>query len=125
MQQTEISNLQSRQERTERVVEQTISLFRGGYILSFTFVFIGLIVALVRNVPLASELGPPKELINLLLELDPNGFMGLGIGLMILTPIVMTVEVAINFLRGQDPRFAAISGLVALILIVTMALAFI
>jgi uncharacterized membrane protein len=111
-------------ERSERVVEQTISVFRIGYILSFVFVGIGLVAALVQDQPLSSELGPPQELVNELLDLDPNGFIGTGIGIMILTPVVMTVEVAINFFRERDKRFGTITAIVAAILIVTFGLAF-
>lgn len=111
--------------RSELVVEQTITVFRAGYVLSFILVAIGLLDALIRNQPLASELGPPSELLDHLLSGDPNGFLGLGIGVMILTPVVMTIEVAINFLRVRDTRFAAITALVSAILIITVALAFI
>lgn len=124
MQTTQPSKMQTKHERTERVVEQTISLFRGGYILSFALVLVGLILAIVRDIPLAAELGPPQELFSHLTDLDPNGFIGLGIGVMILTPMVMTVEVAVNFFRANDKRFALITAVVATILIVTLALAF-
>jgi uncharacterized membrane protein len=122
---TESTKMLDKHARTERVVAQTISLFRAGYRLSFAFVAIGLVVALVRDIPLAAELGPPKELLDHLLNLDPNGFIGLGIGIMILTPILMTVEVTVNFFRVGDRRFAGITALVALILIVTLGLAFV
>lgn len=124
MQKTTTSPPYTKHERSERVVEQTISVFRIGYILSFVFVGIGLIAALVQDQPLSSELGPPQELVNELLDLDPNGFIGTGIGIMILTPVVMTVEVAINFFRERDKRFGTITAIVAAILIVTFGLAF-
>lgn len=111
--------------RAERVVEDTIKLFRWGYIASFTFVGIGLLVALIRGLPLATELGGPGEIVEDIIDLDPNGFIGLGIGVMILTPIIMTIEVAVNFFRAGDAKFATITGVVAAILVVTLALAFV
>ena len=113
----------TKHERSERVVEQTISVFRIGYIVSFIFIAIGLVDAFIQDVPLSSELGPPRELASDLLDLDPNGFIGAGIGIMILTPVIMTVEVAINFFREHDKRFGAITAVVAAILIVTCTLA--
>lgn len=112
-------------ERAERVVEDTISLFRWGYIASFALVGVGIIIALIRRIPLATELGGPGKIISDVMELDPNGFIGLGIGVMILTPIIMTIEVTANFFRAGDARFGTISGVVAAILVVTLALAFI
>jgi uncharacterized membrane protein len=116
--------LKTKHERSERLVEQTIQVFRGGYMLSFALIAIGIVVALIRRIPLASELGPPAEIIRDLMDVDPNGFIGLGIGAMIITPIIMTIEVTVNFFRAGDSRFGIISGIVAGILMVTMALAF-
>lgn len=112
-------------ERSERLVEQTIQVFRLGYMVSFALLAIGIVVALIRRIPLAPELGPPGEIIRDLLDVDPNGFIGLGIGIMIITPIIMTIEVTVNFFRAGDSRFGVISGIVAGILVVTMALAFV
>jgi uncharacterized membrane protein len=123
--QTELQTTGTQNENVERTINQASAVFRIGYMLSFLFVGIGLVDAVIRDHPLAEELGPPRELLNHLLELDPNGFIGLGIGTMILTPIVMTLSVALNFYRARDLRFAAITGAVSLILIVTLALAFI
>jgi uncharacterized membrane protein len=115
---------EKRYEVPRLVVEHTIALFRGGYILSFALVAIGILLALFRDLPLASELGTPKNIFSHARDFDPNGFIGLGIGVMILTPIIMTIEVAINFFRAGDSRFGFITGLVSLILIVTIGLAF-
>lgn len=112
-------------QRAERVVEDTITLFRWGYITSFALVGIGLVIALIRQIPLATELGGPGKIGGELIDLDPNGFIGLGIGVMILTPIIMTIEVAVNFFRANDSRFGTITAVVAAILVVTLALAFI
>lgn len=112
-------------ERAERVVEDTITLFRWGYIASFVLIGIGIVIALGRRIPLATELGGPGEILSDVMDLDPNGFIGLGIGVMIITPIVMTIEVTVNFFRAGESRFGIISGVVAAILLVTLALAFI
>lgn len=117
--------IKTKHERAERIVEQTISVFRIGYLLSFALIAIGIVVAIIRRIGLATELGPPQEIVRDLLDLDPNGFIGLGIGAMILTPIVMTIELTVNFFRAGDSKFGVISGIVAGILVVTMALAFV
>lgn len=114
----------TKHERSERLVEQTISVFRLGYLTSFALIAIGIVIAIIRRIGLATELGPPQEIARDLVDLDPNGFIGLGIGVMILTPIIMTIEVTINFFRAGDSKFGVISGIVAGILVVTMALAF-
>jgi uncharacterized membrane protein len=107
------------------IVDQTVNVYRGGYILSFALVGIGLLVALAGDKELSTELGAPGAIIDHIADLDPNGFIGLGIGVMILTPIVMSIEVAINFFRANDLRFGLITSAVAIILLVTMALAFV
>lgn len=112
-------------ERAERIVEQTISVFRIGYLVSFALIAIGIVIAIIRRIGLATELGPPVEIARDIMDFDPNGFIGLGIGVMILTPIIMTIEVTINFFRAGDSKFGTISGIVAGILVVTMALAFV
>lgn len=109
---------------TEAIIEQTVGVYRGGYILSFALVGIGLLVALIGDKEIAPELGGPVEIVEHLSEMDPNGFIGLGIGVMILTPIIMSIEVAMNFLMAKDTRFTLITAAVAAILVVTMALAF-
>jgi uncharacterized membrane protein len=110
---------------TDRIVAQTIGVYRGGYVLSFVLVGIGLVVALFGDSELSTELGGPGTIAEHLVDLNPNGFIGLGIGVMILSPIVMSIEVALNFFRAQDRRFALITSAVAAILVVTMALAFV
>lgn len=120
-----IPPIRTKHERSERLVEQTISVFRLGYIVSFALIAIGIVIAIIRRIGLATELGPPQEIARDLMDLDPNGFIGLGIGVMILTPIIMTIEVTVNFFRAGDSKFGVISGIVAGILVVTMALAFV
>lgn len=110
---------------TEAIVEQTVGVYRGGYILSFVLIGIGLLIALLGDKELAPELGGPVEIGKHLADLDPNGFIGLGIGVMILSPIVMSIEVALNFQRVKDHRYALITAAVSIILLVTMTLAFV
>lgn len=120
-----IPPIRTQHERSERIVEQTIQVFRVGYLVSFALIAFGIVIAVVRQIGLATELGPPAEIIDDIVNMDPNGFIGLGIGAMILTPVIMTIEVAVNFFRAGDSRFGLISGIVAGILVVTMALAFV
>ena len=107
------------------IVDQTVNVYRAGYTMSFVLVGIGLLIALIGDKELSTELGGPNAIMDHVADLDPNGFIGLGIGVMILTPIVMSIEVAINFFRANDLRFSLITSAVAVILLVTMALAFI
>lgn len=104
--------------------ENTVTLYRIGYLLSFALIGIGIVIALVRQTPLSSSLPPLDHIIQDMLDLHPNGFIGLGIGVMILTPIVMTIQTAISFFRTGDSRFGMITSVVATILLVTIGLAF-
>lgn len=104
--------------------ENTVTLYRIGYTLSFLLIGIGIVIALVRRTALSSSLPPLSHIIQDMLDLHPNGFIGLGIGVMILTPIVMTIQTAISFFGMGDRRFGLITSVVAAILLVTIGLAF-
>lgn len=105
------------------VTRSAITVLSSGWRISFALIVIGLVLAFVRDQPLTSELGNLAEVIDDLRSGHSNGFLGLGILAMILSPIIATGTIAINFFRVGDRRYGLISSTVFTILMVSIAMA--
>jgi uncharacterized membrane protein len=103
------------------VTAGAITLLTWGFRVSFAFIIVGLVLALVRDEPLAHTLGKPGTVFEQLLEGHSNGFLGTGILVMILSPVMSALTIALGFLRIGDRRYALITGLVLLILVGSIA----
>ena len=106
-----------------RVTRSAITVLTLGWRLSFAMVIIGLVLALVRDEPLRTELGQIDRVADDLLGGHSNGFLGLGILIMILSPIVAVATIAANFFRIGDRRYGLIAGTVMAILLGSIAIA--
>ena len=109
----------------KKINRRTIAIYQWAVYATFAFVFAGFATALFGEHELETEMGSPTELISKLIDLNPSGFFGVGIGIMILAPIVMVADAAISFYRGGDKRFALITCGVALILAFSILISFI
>lgn len=107
------------------IVRRTITTYQWAVYTSFAFILAGFVVAIVTDHPVETEMGAPSELLQRMMDLHPSGFFGVGIGLMILAPIVMVTDAALTFLRHGDKRYALFTGAVALILAFSILIAFI
>lgn len=106
------------------IVQRVIATYQWAVYVSFAFIFAGFAVAIFTDHQVETEMGKPSELIRNMIDLHPSGFFGMGIGLMILAPIVMLIDAAITFMRYGDKRYAAITGTVALILAFSILISF-
>lgn len=106
------------------IVRRVIVTYRWAVYASFAFVFVGFLVAMLTDHPVETEMGAPSELLRNMIDLHPAGFFGVGIGIMILAPILMLADAASTFLRFGDRRYALITGTVALILAFSILLSF-
>ncbi len=106
------------------IIRRVILTYQLAVYASFGFVLAGFLVALFTDHPVSTEMGSPLELSRRMAELHPAGFFGVGIGIMILAPIIMLADVASTFLRFGDRRYALITATVTLILAFSILLSF-
>lgn len=106
------------------VISATISIYRWAVYLSFAFLGIGFVAALFSDHPTETEIGKPHDMLQNMLDLHPAGFFGMGIGIMILAPIVMLFDAAFILYRRSDKRYALFTLIVALILSLSILIAF-
>ncbi len=103
------------------VTAGAITVLTWGFRVSFACIVVGLVLALARDEPLAHTLGKPGAVFEQLIEGHSNGVLGVGILVMILSPVVSALTIALGFLRIGDRRYALITGLVLLILVGSIA----
>lgn len=106
------------------VIDATIAIYRWAVYLSFAFLGVGFVAALFSDHPTETEIGTPRDMLRNMLDLHPAGFFGVGIGIMILAPIVMLFEAALILHRKGDRRYALFTLTVALILSLSILIAF-
>lgn len=107
------------------IVQRTIFSYRWAVIASFAMLGAGFVIALLSNQQVDSEMGSPLAIIRQLFDLEASGFFGIGIGIMILTPIVMIADASITFMKAGDRRYALITAAVAAILSLSIVIAFV
>jgi uncharacterized membrane protein len=106
------------------IVRRVILTYQAAVYASFAFVLAGFLAALFTDHPVDTKMGSPLELSRHMIELHPAGFFGVGIGIMIVAPILMLADAATTFLRFGDRRYALITGTVTLILAFSILLSF-
>lgn len=121
---TDSTQLNSR-ETLDIIIRNTILTYRWAVIVSSALVGAGFLIAIAGDQNVATEMGDPLALISQTFDLQASGFFGLGIGAMILTPIVMIASAAIAFFRQGDRRYGLITTAVAIILSVSVAISFV
>jgi uncharacterized membrane protein len=104
------------------VVERATTVFRAGFRGSAAFLIVGIGLIVFRSQSLPPHLAPLDEVMSGLLEGSAASFIALGILVMILTPVVSTTTICLTFFQKRDQRYARLSGLVLLILILSISL---
>lgn len=105
------------------VTQGAIRVLSWGWRISLTIIVLGLLVGLVRDEPLASELGSIRHVLDDLFTGHANGFLGTGILVMILSPIAAVATIALGFFRIGDVRYGIISTAVFAVLVTSIAIA--
>ncbi len=108
-----------------RLRELAARVLETGFQAAVVIMAAGLILAVVRQEPLPSTLEQPADIARGIVRADPEAIVGLGIVAIILTPFVSTLLIAVTFYRQGDRRYGLISGLVLLILLVSIGLSLI
>ncbi len=112
-----------KEEDSRRVSQGAIAVLSTGWKISFALIILGLVVALIRDEPLTNELGSFRDVLADLGKGRANGFLGIGILAMIISPIAATLTIMTGFFRIGDRRYAFISLGVLVILITSIVIA--
>ena len=98
-----------------------------GVYLAMTLIAIGIALAAVQGIdPLARGLEPaldPAGILGAMLALRPEGFLWAGIVLILAIPIGRVVVAGVGFLATGERRFALVSLLVLLVVLVSIVTA--
>ena len=99
------------------------SVLTWGFRVAGSLLTVGIVVALVRQEPLATQAEPLPDVLSGLLDGETRSIVDLAIVAMVATPVVTTLVVAIGFLRLGDRLYAALSLVVLAILATSIAVA--
>ncbi len=106
----------------DTVVGRATRVFRAGFSGSLALLIVGMVLIVTRKQSLPSHLVPLDEIVPGLIEGSAAPFVTLGILTMILTPVISTVTICLTFLQQGDRRYARLSAVVVLILILSISL---
>lgn len=98
-------------------------LFLWSFRIGAALLALGVALALLRGEPLPTEAAPFRALVPALRAGHAEGVVDLAILWFMATPVVAVVVVGAGFWRRGDRRYAAVCGLVLVILGVSIALA--
>ena len=120
---TDSTQLTSR-ETLDIIIQRTIIIYRWAVIASFSMIGIGFLITLIANQNIDTNMATPARLLRQVINLEASGFFGIGIGLMVLTPIVMIASAALTFFSAGDKRYGLITTTVAVILLLSIVVSF-
>lgn len=121
---TDSTQLTSR-ETLDIIIQRTILIYRWAVVASFAFIGIGFLITVFGAQDIDTEMASPMTLLRQLVDFEASGYFGIGIGLMILTPIVMIANAAVIFFEADDRRYGLITTAVATILLLSIAVSFV
>ncbi len=103
-----------------RVARRTLI---AGFAITVALVAVALVLAVVKDQPIAESTLPLSDLPSAVRDGDPSAVAELAIFAIVLTPILTTLGVIGAFLTIGDRRYAGISVLVLLVLSGSMVVA--
>lgn len=121
---TDSTQLTSR-ETLDLVIQRTIAIYRWAVAATFGFIGVGVLIAIVSDQDVDSKMGLPATLIKEVFQLESSGFIGIGISIMVLTPIVMIATGAASFFASGDRKYGWITVSVAAILSLSIIISFV
>jgi uncharacterized membrane protein len=93
-----------------------------GLAISTTLMLIGVGLDLAYQRDLPTSVPHIGEVVNLILALRPSGFLALGLLVLIATPILRVIGSIGAFVYAHDWRFAGVTALVLVVLLVSLVL---
>jgi len=109
----------------ETLIGGTIRVYEWGFYISLVLIVAGIIVSFARGETMPESLGSPEHVFNQLLGGHSDGIVGVGVLVMILTPLIGVITLAANFFRARDRRFGLFTTAIVLILIGSVAFSYI
>jgi len=91
-----------------------------GLAASALLMVIGVAIELAQRQTLPTTVLPPALAIRQAFHLDASGFLSLGVLMLILTPLLRVVGSLIIFVWERDGRYAAITGLVLIVMLISL-----
>lgn len=98
-------------------------VLRGGLVASLSFIVFAFLLSLAGQGPLPRASAPPREVLVDILRLTPEGLMGLGVLLLIFTPLVRVMLSLVSYARDRDTPYVVVTGLVLANLVAAFLLA--
>jgi uncharacterized membrane protein len=108
--------------REDAIYQSAVQVLRGGFALSAVVLVIGAAWSLVDRHPLATEVLPFQEIPGALADGNPSAVIDLGILVMMLTPVLTVLVIAMNFSRLGERKFVTLSLGVLAILVTSIAI---
>jgi uncharacterized membrane protein len=111
------------QVREQRDINEVVhSMLIIGLVISTFLMVVGIILEILLHQDLPSTQPDVGEILTRLLSLRPSGFMGLGLLVLLATPILRVAGSIIAFAIERDWRFAGITFLVLMVVIASVLL---
>ena len=108
--------------REDAIYQGAVRILRGGFALSAIVLVLGVAWSLVDRHPLSAEVLPFQKIPRALADGNPSALIDLGILLMMLTPVLTVLAIALSFSRLGERRFFSLSLGVLAILVVSIAI---
>lgn len=121
---TDSTQLTSR-ETLDIIIQRTIIIYRWAVVATFAMIGAGFLITIAADQNIDTNMATPSELLRQVFSLEASGFFGIGIGLMVLTPIVMIASAALTFFNAGDKRYGLITTSVAGILLLSIFVSFV
>lgn len=87
-----------------------------GLVISTVSLLIGVILDLVMGQSLSTVALMPREALAAVLDLQPSGFLALGLLVLLITPVVRVIGSIVVFVWEHDWRYALVTGFVLVIM---------
>ncbi len=94
-----------------------------GFLVAVVLIAAGVVLSAIQGKAFPDTLGTPVDVFRGVRDGEAASIIGLGILAMILTPFATTAAIGWSFLQEGDRRYAAVSGCVLIILLVSMLVA--
>ena len=109
-------------EMLDPIYPQVAAVLRKGFRIAAALLLIGIVIALIRQEPLAARSDSFADIPGSLADLRASGFIDLAIIAIALTPLAAVVTILRGFLAAGDTRFARFTGGVLAILVASIVL---
>jgi uncharacterized membrane protein len=107
---------------TDTMYHAVAQVLRTGFRIAAGLILAGLVIALVRQQPLKSEVDPISKIPDALVHLHSSAFIDLGIIGIMLTPLASVFTILRTFIARDDRTFAMYTLGVLVILSASIAL---